>query len=72
MGRGQRAHVEHFAIGGLPAVEIIAIPRGHALGAIVGILFRDVDLTADGVGLADAIGAAALRHGVAERHHPGA
>ena len=66
MGRGQRGHVENFAIGGQPAVEIIAIPGGHALGAVVRVLFRHVDPACDGIGLADAVGSAALRHGLAQ------
>ena len=53
-------------------MEIIAIPGGHSLGAIVGILFRHVDPARDRVGLADTIGAAALRHGFPESHHAGA
>src|ERR1700681_4591514 len=70
MGGGQRAHVEHFAIGGQPTVEIVAVPGGHALLAIFGIFFRHIDPAANRIGLADAIGAAALRHGIAERDHP--
>ena len=69
MGSGQRGHVEDFAIGGQPAVEIVAIPGSHSLGAIVRILFRHVDPACDGVGLADAVGSPALRHGLPERHH---
>ena len=69
MGSGQRGHVEDLAIGGQPAVEVVAIPGSHALGAIVRILFRHVDPACDGVGLADAVGSPALRHGLPERHH---
>ena len=53
-------------------MEIIAVPGGHSLGAIVGILFRHVDPARNGVGLADTVGSPALRHGFAERHHTGA
>ena len=70
MRRGQRGHVEDFAIGGQPAVEIIAIPGGHALGAVVGVFLGHIDPARHRIGLADAIGAAALRHGIAEGHHP--
>src|SRR6266850_1000417 len=59
MGRSQRSHVEHFAIGGEPAMEIIAIPGGHALLAITGVLFRNVNPTPDGIRLAYAVGATA-------------
>ncbi len=69
MGGGQRRHVEHFAIGGQPAVEIVAIPGGQPLLAIIGVLFRHVDPASHGIGLADAVGATALRHGFAKCHH---
>ncbi len=40
-----------------------------SLGAVVGVFFGNVGPPGDGVRLADAIGAAALRNGLAERHH---
>jgi hypothetical protein len=70
MRGGQRSHVEHFAIGGQPAVEIIAIPGRQALLAIIDVFFGDVDPAADGIGFADTVGAAALGHGIAQRDHP--
>ena len=33
MRRRDRVHVEHFAVGGQPAVEVVAVPGRHALGA---------------------------------------
>jgi hypothetical protein len=50
-------------------VEIVAIPGGQALLAVVGVLFRNVDSASDGIGFADAINAAALWHGIAKGHH---
>jgi hypothetical protein len=69
MRGGQRGHVEHLAIGGQPAVKIVAIPGGQPLRAIVGVLFGNVDPASDGIGFADAVGTAALWHGVTKRHH---
>src|SRR5499426_1457522 len=60
-----RFHVEHFAVGRQPAMEIAAVPRGQALGAIVLVLFRHIHAAADHVGLADAVGAAALGRALA-------
>ena len=65
-GRDRR-HVVDLAVGGRPAVEILAVPGRQALGAVIGIFLRLVGPAADGVGLADAIGAAALGHRLAER-----
>ena len=70
MGGGQRGHVEHFAIGGQPAVEIVAIPGGQAFLAIIDIFFGDIDPAADGIGFADAVGAAALGHRIAPPRPP--
>ena len=64
----QRAHVEHFAIGCLAAVEIVAVPGRQALGAVVDVLLRHVGPPGNHIGLSDAVGAAALGYGVAERH----
>ena len=72
MSSGERGHVEHFAIGGKPAVEIVAIPGGQPLLAIAGVLFRNVHAAANGIGLANPVGAAALWYGVTKRDHPGA
>ena len=69
MGRGQRGHIENFAIGGQPAVEVVAIPGGHSLCPIVRVLFRHVDPACDAVGLADTVGSPALRHGLPKPHH---
>ena len=60
MGRGQRSHVEHFAVGGQTTVEVIAVPGSQAFLAIIDVFFGDIDPSRDGVGLADAVGAAAL------------
>ena len=65
----QRGHVKNLAIGGQPAVEIIAVPGGHALGAVVRVFLGNIDAAGHRIGLADPVGAAALRHGIAERHH---
>ena len=70
MGCGERRHVEHFAIGGQPAVEIIAVPGGHALFAVGGVFFRHVDPAGDGIRLADAVGAATFRNRFSESNHP--
>jgi hypothetical protein len=72
MGRRQRGHVEDLAVGGEPAMEVIAVPGGHSLGAIVGIFLRHVDPARDSVRLADTIGTPALRHGLSESHDAGA
>jgi hypothetical protein len=50
-------------------VEIISVPRSEPLLAIVGVLFRNVDLAANGIGSADAVGATALGHGVTKSDH---
>ena len=66
-----RIHVEDFAIGGVAAVEIVAVPRGHAHFAVVDIFLRRVFPAGNGIGLADAVDAAALRHRLAWLDHPG-
>jgi hypothetical protein len=43
MGCGERGHVKDRAIGGQPAMKIIAVPGGHALGTVVGVLFGNID-----------------------------
>ena len=58
-------HVEDFAIGGIAAVEIIAIPGGHADGAVIDILFRDVNPAGHRIRLADPVDAAAFWHRLA-------
>ena len=68
--RGRDAmHVVDFAVGGEPAVEIRAIPRGGTVSAIIRILGRHIGAPVDVVGLADPIGAAALRHRLAVLDH---
>src|SRR5262245_18572970 len=69
MRRRDRRHVENFAVCGEPAMEIVAIPGGEPDGAVAAILFRDVQSTPNRIWPADAIGAAALRHRVAELDH---
>ena len=71
MGGGQRSHVEHFAIGGQPAMEIVAVPRGQTVLAVLGVFFRHINPARHRIGLADAVGAAALRDGFAESNDPG-
>ncbi|MGY4359586.1 hypothetical protein ACVW0J_006079 [Bradyrhizobium sp. i1.7.7] len=68
MRRCQRGHVEHFAIGGQAAVEIVAVPGRHTLGAVVDVLLRHVGPAAHNIGLADAVGAAAFRNRIPKRH----
>src|SRR5262245_33525817 len=60
-----RIHVEDFSVGRVTAMEIIAIPGGHALRAVVDVFFRDVNPSAYHVRLTDTIHAAALRHRLA-------
>lgn len=50
-------------------MEIVAVPGSQPLLAIVRVLFRNVDPASDGIGFADAVGATALGHGLAKRHH---
>ena len=64
-------HVEDFAVGGQPAVEIVAVPGSEPLLAIIDVFLRHIDPAADHVGLADAVNPAALRHGLAKRHDTG-
>jgi len=71
MGRGQRSHVENFAIGGQPAMEIIAVPGSQPFLAIGGIFFRHIHPPCNGIGLADPVSTAALRHRFAESNNAG-
>ena len=66
-GRDRR-HVVDFAVGGRPAVEILAVPGRQALGAVVGVFLGLVGAAADDIRLADPVGAAALGHRLAERN----
>jgi hypothetical protein len=60
--RRDRMHVEDFAIRGVAAVEIVAVPGGHADRAVVRILFGDINPARDRIRLADPVHAAAFRH----------
>ena len=55
-------HVEDFAIRGVAAVEIVAVPGGHADRAVVRILFGDINPARYRIRLADPVHAAAFRH----------
>jgi hypothetical protein len=52
-------------------VEIIAVPGGHPLLAIIDVFFGDVDPPCDDIGLADPVRASALRHGITESNDTG-
>src|SRR6185437_14017726 len=68
----ERIHVEYFAIGRVAAVEIVAVPGGHADRAVIDVLLRQIFAAADHVWLADAVDAAALRHRLARLDYAGA
>ena len=72
MRSGERAHVEHLAIGGQPAVEIVAVPGCRALLAVVDVFFGHIDPARDNVRLAYTVGPPALRNGFTELDHTGA
>ena len=57
---GNPVLVVDLAVRGQPAVEIRSVPGGHAFGAIVFVVLGHVHAAGDLIGLADAIGAAAL------------
>src|SRR5581483_9212378 len=65
MRRAQRCHVENFAVGGQAPVEIVAIPGGKTLLAIVDVLLRYIDPPGNDVRFADPVGSPTLWHGVA-------
>src|ERR1019366_7391890 len=67
-----RINVEDFAVGGIAALEVVAVPGGQADGAVVDVFLRDIFAAADQVGLADPVDAAALRHRLAIRDDAGA
>src|ERR1700730_914943 len=59
--RGREAlHVEHFAIGGTPAVEVLPVKGRQTLGPIVRILIGYVRYSGNHIRFADSIGPAAL------------
>src|SRR4249920_741351 len=60
MSGRNRCHVKDFAVGGVAAVEIVAVPGGHALRRVIGVFLRDIDTASHRIRLADAINAAAL------------
>src|SRR5450830_1097256 len=72
MGGRNRIHVEDFAVGGIAAVEVVAVPGGQADRAVVDVFLRDIFAAADQIGLADPVDAAALWHRLARLDHPGA
>ena len=63
-GRDRR-HVEDFAIGGQPAVKIVAVPGRQAFGAVVAVFLGHVQPSGDRIRPADPEGAAASRHRLA-------
>src|SRR6476619_3360780 len=63
-------HVVKLAICGQFAMEIWTIPGRDALGAIVGILMRDIGLAINVVRLSNPITASAFGHRLAIVHHP--
>lgn len=71
MGGGQPVHIKYFAIGGQPAVEIVAVPGCQPLLAVMRIRFGDIEPAGNDIGLANPVDTAALRHGLAERDDPG-
>src|SRR5664279_1126109 len=60
-----RIHVEDFAVGGIAAVEIVAVPGGQADGAVIHVFLRDIFAAAHRIRLADPVDAAALWHRLA-------
>src|SRR5262245_6518758 len=69
MRRRDAVHVVDFAVGGEAAVKIPPVPGGDAFGAIVGIFRRHIGAAVDVVGLAQLVGAPALRHRLALLDH---
>ncbi len=70
MRRGNRVFVEDLAVGGVAAVEFVAVPGGDADRAVIDIFARDISAPGDHIGLADPVDAAAFGHRLAERDHP--
>src|SRR5450631_4563365 len=60
-----RIHVEDFAVGGIAAVEVVAVPGGQADGAVIHVFLRDIFAAADRIRLTDPVDAAALWHRLA-------
>ncbi len=56
-----RIHIEDFAIGGVAAMKVLAIPGCKANGTVVDILFGHIESAADRIGLSDAVDTTALR-----------
>src|SRR5262245_33709618 len=65
MRRRNRIHIEDFPIGGVTAMEIIAIPRAHSLGTVVDVLLGDIYPPGNRIRLPDPIYAAAFWHRLA-------
>src|SRR5262249_59284612 len=65
-------HIEDFPVCSVAAMEIIAIPRGHALGAVVDVFFGSINPPCHRVGLSDPIHAASLWHRLARLDNAGA
>ena len=70
MGGRDRIAIEDLAVGGEPAVEGAAVPRGEAVADVAAAVLRDIGAAGDHVGLADQLAAAALRHRLAVGDHP--
>src|SRR5690242_19800260 len=72
MRGGDGVFVENLAIGGIAAVEFVAVPRRHADGAVLRVHLRHVSAAGDYVGLANAVDAAAFGQRLAGLDHAGA
>ena len=59
-------HVEDFAIGGEPAVEVAPVPGRQPFRPVAGILLGDEGAARDRIGFADAVPSAAFRHALAQ------
>src|SRR4029079_19538482 len=62
MRRRDRRHVEDFAIRGIAAVKVVAVPRSQADRAVIDVFLGHVDAAGDAVGFAAPVNSTALRH----------
>src|SRR6185312_10351447 len=72
MRGGDGVFVENLAVGGIAAVKFVAVPGGHADGAVLRVHLRHVSAAGDHIGLADTVDAATFGHRLAGLDHAGA
>src|SRR5665213_1272293 len=70
MRRRDAVEVRNLAVGGIAAVEILAVPRGKTNRLVMRIVLRDVHAAADEIGRSDTVAAATLGHRLAWVDHP--